>query len=231
MKHPSENIINELKSISPRLASLDRSNAFRVPAEYFSKLTQQVIAQLSSSKDAAWTGISSNETSDSTLAIPPGYFESLQEKVLKKIADEELGNLPEYITTTRKENPFIAPAGYFDQLTDTVILKQQQDDSNRTRIFKLFNTKFALIAAACVGIVLTVFLLQEPKQPISLAKINSDDVIEYMTDNLEDFDEYELMPLVNEEQLNEFESINLLDEDIQEYLYEEDIEYELNEIL
>lgn len=62
----------ELQELAPTLASMEKTNPFRVPDGYFEKLENQTLAKTGSS--------ASHDQS-----LPEGYFESLSDRILEKV--------------------------------------------------------------------------------------------------------------------------------------------------
>jgi hypothetical protein len=123
-------IVNELRLISPLVADLSRENLFQVPENYFEQFTGQVMLRI--------TSLQHDETIPSTLNTidkniqlsrpPDGYFESFAEKMLRRVkretsnsVDEELADLSSFLGTVKREMPFSVPQNYFEELADHVL--------------------------------------------------------------------------------------------------------------
>lgn len=129
MKNENE-ILNELRQISPLVADLSRENLLKVPENYFEQLAGQVMLRIKS-LHADETIPSSLHTIDKNIQLskpPVGYFESFAEKMLKRVkaetsnaVDEELANLSPFLSTIKKEMPFSVPQNYFEELSDNVL--------------------------------------------------------------------------------------------------------------
>lgn len=233
LKEEREYINKELLSLAPRLASLERTNLFRVPDGYFSDLESAVLIRLNDLISSEEASVNHLDDLNDSLEIPDGYFNKLQDTILDRIADEEIEHLPDRLKSFRRENPFRVPDQYFEKLSDQIVSQLDQSSSSYGggRIFRLFNPKLGLIAAALTGIIFTVFLLRGPNDSQEVVEINQDDVIEYLAEHIDEFGEDELIPLVNEEKLGEFDWIDVPNDDIQQYLTDEEIDLDLNEIL
>ena len=129
MKNENE-ILNELRKISPLVADLSRENLLRVPKNYFKQFAGQVMLRIKSLQ-ADETIPSSLHTIDKNIQLsqpPVGYFESFAEKMLKRVkaetnnsVDEELANLSPFLSTIKREMPFSVPQNYFEELSDNVL--------------------------------------------------------------------------------------------------------------
>ena len=121
MKNSIE-ILNELKTISPFLAGLEKVNVYEVPMGYFDKLEERItdFAISNSINESIF-----NKTN--VQNVPEGYFDSLSTNILAKIkgvyletANEELQNLSPVLFSL-KENVFKVPEGYFDSLGTNIL--------------------------------------------------------------------------------------------------------------
>ena len=130
--NPSPEILNELKGISPLLASLEKINVFRVPAGYFDELHQRIADYALLNNTSAVDNINKR----SGQQVPPGYFDTLSDSILAKVraaypesAEEELHKLSPLLSSL-KSNIFSVPDGYFESFAANTIekLKVQHDD-------------------------------------------------------------------------------------------------------
>jgi hypothetical protein len=131
--NPSPEILNELKAISPLLASLEKINVFRIPEGYFNELHLRIAdyACLNSSEVE-------NTSKKSLQQVPPGYFDTLSDSILAKIKaaypespEEELQRLSPVLYSLKDKNVFSVPDGYFGSFAKDVVerLKQQPTDT------------------------------------------------------------------------------------------------------
>ncbi len=116
-------ILNELKSISPLIAEINKVNVFTVPHGYFSSIGTTVLACVF--KEHELNSLSyNNQSSD----VPEGYFDRLADSILQKIktaetANDEIRNLSPLLYQIQKNNVFEIPEGYFNSLNETIINK------------------------------------------------------------------------------------------------------------
>lgn len=115
MNQPST-ILNELRELSPLLASVPRVNVFNVPDGYFETLPALVLLKSSN-------GVSGDIK---TAAVPEGYFDSLASNIMARIKGESVTADDEteasvVLAGIGNKNVFSVPQGYFDEFSSTVI--------------------------------------------------------------------------------------------------------------
>lgn len=129
--NPAPEILNELRAISPLLASLEKINVFQVPGGYFDGLQLRIADY-----------VFLNETSGEEIRkknlqqVPTGYFDTLSDAILAKVrasypetAKEELRNLSPMLLSL-KGNVFSVPEGYFESFAEKVVKKLNSGVAN-----------------------------------------------------------------------------------------------------
>lgn len=119
----NKDILNELQSVSPLVAAMEKVNVFSVPQGYFDSISATVLACLHEEQDSAGiieTGF--------MPAVPHGYFDQLAGSILHKIktaetAADEVMALSPMLSAIQNKNVFEVPFGYFENLNSTVIDK------------------------------------------------------------------------------------------------------------
>jgi hypothetical protein len=153
MNISTNDILNELKELSPLLAGLEKVNVFTVPEGYFDGISTTILVTAKEEKNnlPLFSG-------QSIFDVPAGYFESLAENILAKIKEDknthtdELRDLSVMLYSIQNENVYKVPNGYFDGLAASILQKVQPQlpkvflMRKRAGIFK-----FA-IAASVIGI-------------------------------------------------------------------------------
>lgn len=138
MTNDNNNIISELKQISPLLAGLPRHPVFYVPEGYFNALPQHILLKIN------------KEHTHSN--VPEGYFDNLADHIMHKIRETEATNiseeLPPILASVSRENVHHVPAGYFDSLAQQITLKVVKPKA-RVISISVFSG-FARYAAAAV---------------------------------------------------------------------------------
>ncbi|MGN6531611.1 MAG: hypothetical protein ACTHK0_07650, partial [Ginsengibacter sp.] len=109
MENKSTDILNELKTVSPFLANLQKVNVFQVPQDYFTDLDKKISTSVFLHQDEK---ISSQR-------VPEGYFDSLSNRILSKIkteisqnAIEEIKQISPALHYLKEENVFTVPENY-----------------------------------------------------------------------------------------------------------------------
>jgi hypothetical protein len=141
--NPSQEILNELKAISPLLAGLEKINVFRVPDGYFNELHLRIADYAILNNTSAVDNINKRNLQQ----VPPGYFDTLSDSILAKVkatypesAEEELRKLSPMLYTL-KSNVFSVPDGYFESFAGDVVerlkLKQANSESAEEELREL----------------------------------------------------------------------------------------------
>jgi hypothetical protein len=120
------NIVNELKEISPTVAQIGFENPYAAPAGYFEGLPEQVLARIQGGEELGSPVLPQQKVNP--YDVPQGYFDNFAANLLQRIkaeeastAKEELETLSPLLSGLSKKTPFSTPAGYFDELTDNAV--------------------------------------------------------------------------------------------------------------
>ena len=115
--NPSNEPYNELLSISPLLAGMEKLNPFSVPEGYFESFPAISLIRSSSPILA----------NDRGFAVPEGYFENLSGLILEKIKkgerSRELNTISPWLSDLQSENVFSVPTGYFENFAAVILSK------------------------------------------------------------------------------------------------------------
>ena len=145
----SQEILNELKAISPLLAGLEKINVFRVPEGYFNELEFRITNYTILNNTSPAENINKRNLQE----VPAGYFDTLSDSILAKVkaiypenAEEELRNLSPMLYSLKGENVFSVPAGYFDKLSESVLsnMKSVHTDSAEEELRNLSPMLYSL---------------------------------------------------------------------------------------
>ncbi len=135
-----ENILTELREISPLLASVPRVNVYRVDENYFDGIRAELQARIIAS---------SFVVPQQNLDVPVGYFENLPNNILAKIKEQEnnevlteMQALSTTIAGIGNKNVYTVPQGYFEKLTMPAI--------TTTKVVKMGSRSIFKYAAAAV---------------------------------------------------------------------------------
>jgi hypothetical protein len=121
-----------------------------------------------------------------TSVLPNGYFQEVEEQIMRQILIAEIDD----------KSPAQAPDGYFEKLEsdlDGMVNKSNANNSSGIKMLLLSNLKLIRYAAAAVMIlfvsVWVVFNMNSTNDEINnIAMDNSDGYLEYLEDNLDDYD-------------------------------------------
>lgn len=117
-------ILSELQSISPLLASISREPAYAVPEGYFDSVADGIFLKIEDETNKDFSKIN-------VQGVPEGYFENLSDSILLKIkehssngdtanTDEDKGIIPE---EWKFKKTFSVPEGYFEILCVQILSK------------------------------------------------------------------------------------------------------------
>jgi hypothetical protein len=127
----SQEILIELKVVSPLLAGMEKVNVFQVPEGYFSELHQR-IADYSILNN---TSAVDNTNKRNLQQVPQGYFDSLSDSILDRVkavynetTGEALDNFSPILHSLKSKNVFSVPDNYFDTLSDSIFAKAKASD-------------------------------------------------------------------------------------------------------
>jgi len=140
----SNEILNELNSISPMLAGIEKKNIFSVSQGYFDTLTIDLFKRINSNSGG------------SNLTVPEGYFENLSNSILHKIknlpedAARELRDLSPMLYSIQNENVFKVPSNYFKNLPYEIINKIQPQLQTKVITMKKRQSIFKYASAAVI---------------------------------------------------------------------------------
>ena len=116
-----DNILNELKKLSPFLADIPRDNVFNVPDGYFTNISSQQLL-LAHASDRSKSG------SLTTFTVPHNYFENLAESILDRIKKDngnivadETSEISSFVAGIGNKNVYNVPAGYFENIDEQMI--------------------------------------------------------------------------------------------------------------
>ena len=119
-----KDILDELLTISPLLANMEKINVFTVPPAYFNSLSSTLLDRLEFIDDPI------NITKvTGPFSVPEGYFNCLATNILNAVKDtefnteEKLIELPAHFAGLHKINVFKVPSGYFETLP-AILLKK-----------------------------------------------------------------------------------------------------------
>jgi len=150
MENNTSDILNELKTVSPFLAEIEKVNVFEVPKDYFTDLDKKIFTSVFLQQ------VEKNEPQQ----VPEGYFESLSDTILSKIknetpatAMEEIRQLSPALHYLKEENVFSVPENYFDNLSNRILDKIHPQNAKVVSINRVQKWWKYAAAAAIAGVV------------------------------------------------------------------------------
>lgn len=167
----SNDILNELKQISPSLAGIEKVNVFTVAEDYFTLLPNNIIKTVLNNE---LFGALDNEKK---MQVPEDYFENLSSQILRKIKGMEIENVSEELKTLspllysiQNENVFSVPPRYFTNLPEEVISKVEPG----AKIISITkrNSAWRMVAAAVVTGFIAVSSLWISQRSAQSSRVN-----------------------------------------------------------
>lgn len=232
----TNDILNELKELSPVIAGMEKVNVFSMPRGYFESLAADIMTGIENEK-GVWFNTSSVSRPDD---LPQGYFENLADTILVRIktenASDELGTLSPMLYSIQNENVFEVPQGYFESLSEEVMNKVQPQQ--KVVVMKRRTTTFFkyAVAAAFTGVMaLGVFKFTGPSAKAELpdyvkaglkienvdqemSKISDDEIVKYLEANGSDVKTALVASSVDENELPSQEDYILDEKALDKYL-------------
>lgn len=235
----SNDILNELKELSPAIAAIQKVNVFTVPEGYFDSLNDGILMGI-----RLENGINTEIIDNSTDGVPAGYFDSLAGSIMAKIkaqdeedAATEIRALSPMLYSIQSENVFEVPAGYFEKLSDDVLQRVKP----QTRVIKIQRRsstflKYAVAAAFTGVMALGVFKFTSgPSEKIELpdyvtvglqvenvdqelSKISDADILKYLEASGTDVNAAFVANSIDKNELPSQEDYLLDDEALDKYL-------------
>ncbi|MFN8250644.1 MAG: hypothetical protein U0V75_02085 [Ferruginibacter sp.] len=226
-------ILNELKAISPLLAGLEKRNLFTVPEGYFEGLADGMLQQAKVQE----TGLLGSIGRQQPGAVPGGYFDNLAATIMGRIKAQEEVEEFTVLAGISKKNVYTVPQGYFDNLAAAILDKVQPPQARVLHMGKR-NSWFKYAAAAVfTGMVaLGVYkftgssasLDAVTKEGLSIArqhifeqefsKVADEDIIKYLQNNGADVDAAVVANVMDEKELPAQEDYITDDKALDKYL-------------
>jgi hypothetical protein len=172
MNNRNNIIIEELREIAPHLAQIQRVNPFTVPVHYFETLPNEVLQSIQVTELQLLASLKKENPFD----VPYNYFESLPGKVLNRIREEE--NKPTFAET------ILNKLGY--------LLKPK---------YALATIALALVIAIFIG-KMSNSTVNVPTLAAAEKQVTAEDVNDYISDNIDQFDEKNIVACVSNKQLD-----------------------------
>ncbi|MEO6135431.1 MAG: hypothetical protein ABIP35_09775 [Ginsengibacter sp.] len=158
---PLNEILEELKEISPFLAKLPKVNVFDVPENYFEILPEAIALHTLLMNDEDNNG-SKFQKINAFQNVPVEYFNSLSDSILSKIKDINVGNSDKesaetfpLLASLPKKNVFSVPENYFENLSGEIISKLDTK-AKSAKVISMFAGWRKYAAAAIVAGIIAI---------------------------------------------------------------------------
>ena len=151
----SEEILNELKALTPSLAAIEKVNVFRAPDGYFDDLGEKISTMVFLHQDEK----------KEFQKIPEGYFDSLSSKIIVRIkqkdesADDEIKSISPALHYLKEEEVYLVPEGYFNNLSDKILYKINRQNA-KVVSFGSVKKWWKYAAAAVITGIITITSIQ-----------------------------------------------------------------------
>ena len=111
------NILNELREISPVVAAINHPAPYTVPAGYFEGLADRLLQLVKTEQTPVLP------KAGTPYQVPQGYFDSLANNILQRVQAGDVQLSP--VLQQANTNPYQVPQGYFDTLPAILLNRVQ----------------------------------------------------------------------------------------------------------
>src|SRR6185437_1446659 len=163
----SEEILNELKGLTPSLAAMEKVNVFRAPDGYFDDLDEKI----------STTVFLYLDEKKGVQKIPEGYFGSLSSKIISRIkqedksADDEIKSISPALHYLKEEEVYSVPDEYFNNLSNKILYKINHQNA-KVVSFASAKKWWKYAAAAVITGIITITSLQFFNKPQYITSAN-----------------------------------------------------------
>jgi hypothetical protein len=143
------------------------------------------------------------------LNLPEDYFDNFEDRMMFKIMEDSLP----------KNSGFKTPGSYFNELEERVI----SNISEKPKVVSLFRNKtFLYVSGIAASLVLFISLFKGFDSDPAINDLSASAVEEYIYEGGMDIDSYDVMALLEEEDINELTipSEMISEESLENYLIE-----------
>lgn len=196
----------DLHKIAPKLSEISlKKSGFEIPSNYFETIEDGVLAKL---KAENLTLIKTRES----FQTPENYFNSIEDIVITKLKAEALN--------TKNNNTI--PEDYFKTLETKVI----SEIKTTPKVISLKNKFIKYVAPIAIAAsLLLVFVLNNTSTNVTFASLSSSEIENWIYTGTIDIDALTIASLYPEIELSdEMYSDSITNEEVLEYLYQENLE-------
>lgn len=196
---------NNLHKIAPTLSNITPSKTgFDIPENYFESIEDAIIAEIKVEKFQ-------KKINKNTFKTPNNYFDSVEDLVITKLKAEAL----------KSTNNNEISEKYFDSIEDTVL--KEIRTTSKVKSLKINFAKFAAPLVIAASIIL-IFILKNNSKTITFDSLAQSEIENWINNGNIDIDAFSIASMYPEIELNnEMYSASISDDEVLEYLYEEDL--------
>jgi len=198
----------DLHKIAPKLSELSlKKPGFEIPDKYFDTIEDAVFAELKANE-------LQKKSIKKTFKTPDGYFNSVEDIVITKLKAEAI--------QTENEHTTEIPKDYFSSVDETVFSKIKSE----TKVISLNNTLTKIISPLAIAVsLLLIFTLNTNQNSITFDSLAASEIENWIDNGNIDIDALSMESLYSDIEINsDMYSASLSDDEVLEYLYEENIE-------
>lgn len=196
----------DLHKIAPKLCEISLNKiGFEIPKNYFETIEDSVLTELKAKN-------LHHKINIETFKTPENYFNSVEDIVIAKLKSEVVQN----------KNDVTIPENYFDTIEETVITKIKA--SPKVISLKSRFVKFVIPISIAASLLL-IFVLNNKSTSVSFESLSSSEIENWINNGNIDFNALNIASMYPEIELNNeiFSSI-ISDDEVLEYIYEEDFD-------
>ena len=185
-----------------------KNKAFKVPVDYFKTVEDGVLGQLKAEN----LNVNSKKN---IFKTPKNYFNSVEDIVIAKLKAEVL---------TKNNTNNEIPKDYFNEVEASIFSKINSENKPKVILLKSRVLKFILPVAIAASFLL-IIILNSNSKTVTFDSLASKDIVNYFENDNATFDPLTVASLYTESELdNENISTTITNEEVVEYLTEEDLE-------
>lgn len=176
-------ILQELKEMSPVLRQLKNKVPYTVSSSYFNLLSDTVVSKIRTTEE-----VDLNFTKASAYTVPTGYFADLSSTIFKKIAKEngqseifeEMEEIAPLLNTISKKPVYSVPHQYFEKADWSKKQKAEQKGDVRFLVPRTRMLRYAA-AAVIIGLLTIGLFLFSGKQGLDQRTVKANAVSDVKT--------------------------------------------------
>jgi hypothetical protein len=161
---PRNEILVELKTISPVVAGIGSLNPYQLPEEYFETFAEQVMKRIRAASISAKEELENLSPLLNSLSkqlpfdLPENYFQDLSEQALVGVkaiefVNEELENLSPLMSSLKSKPVYKVPFGYFSNLPEKILNKAKNQGGKLIPINPVKRLMKYAVAAIVAGVI------------------------------------------------------------------------------